>query len=60
MDNETKALIDVATSMLQGFAPPADMSLNEKQAWKEGIYYAYELIMTAALKRQEENDAIYS
>lgn len=51
MDSETEALIEVATELLKTFKPPADMSINEKQAWKEGVYYAYDLLMTAALKR---------
>ncbi len=51
MDSGTEALIDVATELLKNFKPPADMSMNEKQAWKEGIYYAHDFLMTAALKR---------
>jgi hypothetical protein len=31
--------------MVQSFQPPQDMSINEKQAFKEGVYWAFDFLM---------------
>ncbi len=58
MNKQSEALINVAVDLLKNFKPPSDMSVNEKYAWKEGVYYSYDLIMSAAL--EGDSNAVHS
>ncbi len=40
-------IIAVAAKLVREFNPPAQLQLNEKAAWRDGLYHAHDMFMDA-------------